>query len=1179
MSAASSESQPERIAAALRAARERLTEPRPAEPIAVVGIGCRFPGGVTGPDSLWDLVSSATDATGEQPGDRWDVRRYYDPDPEVPGTIYTTRGGFLDSVDTFDAEFFGISPREAHAMDPQQRLLLEIAWEALENAGIAPRRLRGTETGLFVGFSWRDYDRVSVANRPEAMSAYAGLGNTPSIAAGRVAYTLDLHGPVSVVDTACSSSLVAVHQAVQGLRNGDCTAALAGGVNLILSPLSTMFCCRIHALSADGRCKTFDASADGYGRAEGAGLVVLKRLSQAQRDGDRVYAVIRGSAVNHDGRTGGLTVPNTGAQQAVVRAALQVANVGPGQVNYIEAHGTGTALGDPIEVGALNAVFGADRPPLWVGSIKSNFGHAETAAGIAGLIKAALSVYHGTLPATLHVREPNPRVDWAAGSARVLTEATAWPEGLRIAGVSSFGFSGTNAHVVLEQPPVRAAGTGAAEPAGLLTLSARSAAALRDQARQFAAAVRGIDHTEIESACATANLGRDNFEYRLVVVAGTGPELAAGLDAHTEGARRRAVTTGHVPRGRPVRTALLIGHRGPGVEPLDPANCAGSPAFRAAVDECLAATTSQDSFRTALYAGLAPAQAHRVPGLADALSFVHRYAAIRQLQALGLRPAAVLGVGVGEYVAAAISGILEPAAALRASVSPTAQVDERVVARITDRGVLDAILAETGAQLRGSLGERSLLRAGAAGRAALLDRLRSVGIAATTHAELRDQVGASAPDLMPSGDPDVTVISAQTGVRLGRDAATAEYWSTRPLWPQALERALDTVRELDCTMLTEVGGPELGDLARTLVGADMPLLSTGVTRTELVRAVGGLFTAGAVDDLRDLHSSDYRRISLPTYPFQRRRFWIDAQTDVGGAAGVMNARTTAEESGAPAGRLGSVPGRGQAAGNSGARVPPAGNPEHRAAHTPTAYDLPESSDSTDAEQGAAWADNGQGAARSPEDVGDHATAAAPVVADRTEPRAAAGARTERLPPAMSEGELFLLRRRVSALVTAGIRQVFEMPDSDSLDLHTPLQELGFDSLMAIELRSVLGKALHVPVESAFAFEFPTATAQIEELTTRLASAPAIAPDQGVAPDASESHAGEDGGAPVGESPAPAKTPDPAPASVTAPERPVPDIPPTGPEPTATHTRLDGVDDADLIALARAEVAALEEVLR
>ncbi len=1037
MSAANSEQQ-QRIAAALRAARERLNEPRHAEPIAIVGIGCRFPGGVTGPDSLWELVAGGVDATGEQPGDRWDIERFYDPDPDKPGTIYTTRGGFLESVDTFDADFFGISPREAHAMDPQQRLLLEIAWEALENAGIAPRRLRGSDTGLFVGLSWRDYDRIAVGNRPEAMNAYAGLGNTPSIAVGRVAYALDLHGPVALVDTACSSSLVAVHQAVQSLRNGDCSTALAGGVNLILSPLSTMFCCRIRALSQDGRCKTFDASADGYGRAEGCGLVVLKRLSRAQRDGDRVYAVIRGSAVNHDGRTGGLTVPNAHAQEAVVRAALRVANIEPAQVNYIEAHGTGTALGDPIEIGALNSVFGSQRAPLWVGSIKSNFGHAETAAGIAGLIKAALVVQRATIPPTLHVREPNPRIEWAAGAARVASETTPWPAGARIAGVSSFGFSGTNAHLVIEEPPAPTAVAGTPASAGLLTLSARTPEALRAQARRFAVALRTAEPGDIESICATANLGRELFEHRLAVVAGTTTALAAGLDAHVAGAALATVTTGHVPRGADVRTALLVGHRAPGVEPLDRASYAGSAAFRAAVDECLAATESRTGFEAALFAGLAPDQARRVPGLADALAFVHRYAMVRQLRSLGLRPAAVLGVGVGEYVAAAISGILEPAAALRASVSPAAVHDERVVARADTPQLLEAVLTGTGARSCARFGDQYLLVAGPAGGEALCEHLRAAGIAATTRAELRDRVGSGVP--IPAAEPEFTVVSAHTGTRLGDEATTAEYWSVRPLWPAAVDRALDTVAELGCTVLVEVAGAAVLDLARSRRDAGQwRLLTTGTARSEQIRGVAGLFAAGAIDDLRDLHDERHTRISLPTYPFQRRRFWLEADATLAAVP-----RTCA------------------------------GEPEEHLAPEPVA---------------------------------------------------------------VSDADLFLLRRRVGTVVTESVRQVFELTDADQLDPGIPLQELGFDSLMAVELRTVLSRALALPVEVAFAFEFPTVTAQIAELTARLSA-----------------------------------------AGIPAAAQPEPEARPVVIAAADPETPLDGSSEADLIALVRAEVAALEEVL-
>jgi acyl transferase domain-containing protein len=396
----------ERLEARLRAAEQAQNEP-----IAVIGLGCRFPGGANDPESYWNLLREGRDAVREIPADRWDADAFFDPDPEVPGRMYTRHAGFLDRVDGFDAGFFGISPREATSLDPQQRLLLEVSWEALENAGVPADRLVRSRTGMFIGLMSVDYSRLLTAS-----DAYTATGNDFSFAAGRLSYALGLQGPCLTVATACSSSLVAVHLACQSLRAGECRLALAGGVSLMLSPATMVTLCRLRALAPDGRSKTFDAAADGYGRGEGCGIVVLKRLSDALADGDPVVAVLRGSAVNHDGPSGGLTIPSGPAQQAVIREALSRAGVEPSRVDYLEAHGTGTALGDPIEVHAAAAVLGPGRSPdrpLWLGSAKTNFGHLEAAAGVAGLIKAILALRHREIPPHLHLRRPNPHIAWA----------------------------------------------------------------------------------------------------------------------------------------------------------------------------------------------------------------------------------------------------------------------------------------------------------------------------------------------------------------------------------------------------------------------------------------------------------------------------------------------------------------------------------------------------------------------------------------------------------------------------------------------------------------------------------------------------------------------------------------------------------------------------------------------
>jgi polyene macrolide polyketide synthase, A-type KR domains len=518
---------------ALREARTRLEAFRKSrdEPIAIVGIGCRFPLADT-PQQFWELLRDGVDATGDVPADRPEFEKYYDPDPDREGRTYTRRGGFLRQLpDRFDAHFFGISAREAEAMDPQQRLLLEVAWEALENAGIACEGLRRSATGVFVGISTDDYHRLTTSLRePETFTAYSGLGTARCVAAGRLSYVFGFQGPCIQLDTACSSSLVAVHLACQSLRSGESSLALAGGVNLVLSPMSPIWRCRLRALAPDGRCKTFDASADGYGQGEGCGIVALKRLSDAQADGDRILATIRGSAVNHDGPSSGLTAPNELAQEQVIRRALENAQVEPDSVSYVEAHGTGTALGDPIELNALGAVFGKRARPLLIGSVKSNIGHSEAAAGIACLIKTALAIHHRQIPRHLHFHKPNPYIAWDRLPVRVVTNLMPWPEGKRIAGVSSFGLSGTNAHVVLEEGPPAADPSVPERPRQLLCLSAKTPGALASLAGRYGTYLNQTEE-RLADICHTANAGRSHFAHRLAVVGASSGEIADRLAA------------------------------------------------------------------------------------------------------------------------------------------------------------------------------------------------------------------------------------------------------------------------------------------------------------------------------------------------------------------------------------------------------------------------------------------------------------------------------------------------------------------------------------------------------------------------------------------------------------------------------------------------------------------------
>ena len=614
------------------------------EPIAIIGMGCRFPGGANDPESFWRLMHEGVDAITEVPADRWDIDHYYDPDPHTAGKMYTRHGGFLDRVDLFDPQFFGISPREASSLDPQQRLLLEVTWEALEHAGLSPERLAGSSTGVFIGISSNDFSQVALSREPAEIDHYMGSGVAHSVASGRLSYILGLKGPSLSLDTACSSSLVAVHLACQSLRDGECDLALAEGVNLLFAPEVSISHSRAQMLAPDGRCKAFDAAADGFVRAEGCGVIVLKRLSNAAADGDNILALIRGSAVNHDGRTSGLTVPNGPSQQAVISKALANAGVEPHQVSYVETHGTGTSLGDPIEAGALGAALGLERPkdrPVKIGSVKTNIGHLEAAAGIAGLIKVVLALRHEEIPPHLHLTQPNPLIAWSELPLEVPTGGTAWPSGKepRIAGVSSFGFSGTNAHVVLEEAPAaQPAQTEVDRPLHVLTLSAKSGEALSQLAGRYQKHLAANPAGSLADICSTANAGRAHFFHRLAVVSASSGELREKLTAWGAGRDAAGLYQGRAPVGVQPRVAFLFTGQGSQYKNMGRELYETQPAFRNTLDQC------DEILRPLLERSLLDVLYHDSTGALDQTAYTQpalfslEYSLARLWMAWGIRP-------------------------------------------------------------------------------------------------------------------------------------------------------------------------------------------------------------------------------------------------------------------------------------------------------------------------------------------------------------------------------------------------------------------------------------------------------------------------------------------------------------------------------------------------------------
>ncbi len=893
---------------AVRQMRDRLDalERRATEPIAVIGIGCRFPGGVSDPESFWQLLIDGVDAVREVPPDRWNAEAFHDRDPHARGKMVTRWAGFVDDIDRFDAEFFGISPREARLMDPQQRFLLEVSWEAFEDAGIPVEKLAQTRTGVYTAIMVHDYIRLSLASidRIEPHSA-TGVGGC--FYPNRLSYFYDLHGPSLLMDSACSGSLAAIHLACQSLRLGESDLAVAGGVNVICTPHASISLSSMGALSPTGRCHTFDAAADGYARGEGCGMVVLKRLSEAQKDGDRVYATIRGSSMNHGGRTSGLTVPNGDAQEQLIRDALKNARVAAEHISYVEAHGTGTPLGDPIEVMAIAAALGdspAKRPTCAIGTVKTNLGHLESAAGVAALIKTALAAKNRTLPPSLHFREPNVRIPFDRIPYRVQTEVGEWrAEGELLAGVSSFGMGGTNAHLIVGEAPAKPAVVTSTEALGyVLPISAKSEGALKTLAGSYATLLAKASPAELRDICFTAATRRSKLDHRATFSGVTREELHRAVAAFAAGRPDDDALVGRGPRESPSFAFVYTGQgaQWPG-------------AGRALYDRSRVFREAIDAFDAVFrpLSGWSVASQLAVTGEASKMVAETQYAQpcltaiqvglTRLLASLGIVPKVVLGHSVGEIAAAEAAGILtlEDAARLifergrtlqrshgqgrMAALEVDAAEAAAIVARHPGRLALAAVNASRACVLSG---DEALLESCMTELKARGARAKMLAGAYAFHSHQMDPHVASLAEALHALAPragTVRMVSTVTGRVEAGESFQAGYWSSQVRKPVMFRDAVLAALQADATGFLEIGPhPVLGPpVESTLKEASKKLSVLGTLRREeddvraMLRSLAGVVHAGGELDWRALLGGG-NVARLPPHPWNhQRRHWVE----------------------------------------------------------------------------------------------------------------------------------------------------------------------------------------------------------------------------------------------------------------------------------------------------------------
>jgi acyl transferase domain-containing protein/acyl carrier protein len=882
-----------------------------SEPLAIIGMGCRFPGGASSPALFWKQILAGTDSVKQVPADRWDIAKYYDPDSAAPGKMSSREGGFIEDVDRFDPGFFGISPREAAGMDPQQRILLEVSWEALEDAGVVPARLAGEPVGVYVAVYNSDYARLQYSD-PDLIDAYTTSGTAHSIAAGRISYLFDFRGPSLTVDTACSASLVAFHLACRSLRAGECDLALTGGVSLVIGPESAVSMSKWGMMAPDGRSKTFDAAANGFGRGEGGGVVVLKRLADALRDRDRVCAIVRGTAVNQDGRSTTLTAPNGLSQQAVVRAALENGRVAPGDITYVEAHGTGTALGDPIEVEALAEVIGAPAPDAApatrcaLGSVKANIGHLEAAAGIAGVIKTALAMQHKTIPPLVHFHSLNPHIRLDGTRLFIPTESCTWnPNGPRFAGISSFGFGGTNAHVLLEQAPElpQNAQPSEANRPNLLLLSSPTDAGLRDTASRYAdwlGSETGEAIAPLTDICATAALRRTHHDHRLAVVGESAEQMATRLESWRKGERVPGTASSAVNGSAPAKIAFVFSGQGPQWWAMGRELLEREPGFRAAVERCDQAMRPHASWR--LLDELQAAQENSrldQTEIAQPAIFALQVGLAALWNAWGVKPDAVVGHSVGEIAAAVIARCMTLEDAARLVV-----LRARLMQRVTGQGrmaSLDAAPQELEDIVRRFTGKLSIAANNAPKSTVLAGDTDAIE-QAVREAESRGirsqwlpvKYAFHSPQIIPLADQllaelhpiqtaacSVRMISTVTANFLTGTELSTDYWAQNMRRPVQFARAIGRLLEDGVNTFLEVAPhPVLmasilecaGENAATLCVT--PSLRRGQPEiATLLAAAGDLWAHGSAIDFEASYPNAGSPVSLPPYAWQRQRYW------------------------------------------------------------------------------------------------------------------------------------------------------------------------------------------------------------------------------------------------------------------------------------------------------------------